>query len=172
MPSRVLAAVVFLLAGSTAAVAEPSVAGGVTIAKAWARATPGGARNGVVYMAITAEPGAADRLVAARSDAARSAELHTHIHEGDVIRMRRLDALDVRPGQPTVLRPGGHHLMLVDLKQPLKAGDRLKLTLVFEKAGEIVVEASIEPIGSSGPPGFELEPRPASDRNGSGSHRH
>ena len=172
MSIRALLAASVLLAGLATVAAEQFGAGGVTIANAWARATPGGAKNGVVYMAITAKPGAGDRLLAARSDAARSVEFHTYIHEGGVMKMRHLDALDVPPGQSAVLEPGGHHMMLVDLKHPLKAGERLPLTLVFEKAGEIAVEASIEPIGSSGPPGSAPQPAPSSDPKGSGSHQH
>jgi copper(I)-binding protein len=156
MSMRALVAAGALVAAVTVAAAEQFGSSGVTIATAWTRATPGGAKNGAVYMSITAEPGAGDRLVAARSDAARSVELHTSIREGGVSKMRRLDALEILAGESVVLQPGGHHLMLLDLKQPLKAGDRLKLTLVFEKAGEITVEASINAIGSGSPPPWTL----------------
>lgn len=172
MSMRALAAAAVLLAVQAVAVAGQAGGSGVTIANAWARATPGGAKNGVVYMVITAAPGAGDRFLAARSDAAQNVELHTSLHEGGVTKMRRLDALDVPPGQSAVLQPGGHHLMLLDLEQPLKAGDRLKLTLVFEKAGEVLVEASIEPIGSRGPAGLAHEPVPDAGHTGSGNHRH
>jgi copper(I)-binding protein len=156
MSMRALVAAGALLAVLTVAAAEQFGSSGVTIADAWTRATPGGAKNGAVYMAIRAEPGAGDHLVAARSDAARSLELHTSIREGGVSKMRRLDALEIPAGQSIVLQPGGHHLMLLDLKQPLKAGERLKLTLVFEKAGEVTVEARIEAIGSGSPPPWTL----------------
>jgi periplasmic copper chaperone A len=103
-------------------------------------------------MSITAEPGTGDRLIAARSDAARSVELHISDHDGDVVKMRRLDGLEVPAGHTVELKPGGHHLMLLDLKRPLKATDRLQLTLKFEKAGELTVEASIRALSSSRPP--------------------
>ena len=64
-----------------------------------------------------------------------------------------------------VLKPGGYHIMLMDLKQPLKEGDLLKLTLVFEKAGEIEVEATVEPIGAKGPHGFDSQPGDATRRS-------
>jgi copper(I)-binding protein len=156
MTMRVLAMVGVLFAALTVAAAEQP--GEVTVANAWARATPGGAKNGAVYMSITAEPGAGDRLVAAKSEAARSVELHISDHEGGVVRMRRLDALEVPAGQTVRLSPGGHHLMLLDLKQPLKTGDRVKLTLVFEKAGELTVEASIRALSSSRPPSSDAHP--------------
>ena len=63
--------------------------------------------------------------------------------------------ISLKPGASTVLKPGGYHLMLTDLKAPLKEGDLLKITLVFEKAGEIEVEATVEPIGATGPHGFD-----------------
>jgi periplasmic copper chaperone A len=160
MTMRVLAMVGVLFAALTVAAAEQP--GEVTVANAWARATPGGAKNGAVYMSITAEPGAGDRLVAAKSEAARSVELHISDHEGGVVRMRRLDALEVPAGQTVRLSPGGHHLMLLDLKQPLKTGDRVKLTLVFEKAGELTVEASIRALSSSRPPSSDPHAGPGS----------
>jgi periplasmic copper chaperone A len=76
--------------------------------------------------------------------------------------MRQLEALEVPAGQTVELRPGGHHLMLLDLKQPLKATDRLKLTLVFEKAGELTVEASIRALSSSRPSSSDPHAGPGS----------
>jgi periplasmic copper chaperone A len=172
MLMRALTVVAFLLAGVCVAVAEQSGAGGVTVANVWARATPGGAKNSVVYMTINAKSGAADRLVAARSDAAQGVELHTSIHGGGVTKMRRLDALEIPGGESVELRPGGHHLMVLDLMQPLKAGDRLKLTLVFEKAGEIAVEAHVRAIRSSNLSGVDARPVHGSERNSGGSPKH
>jgi copper(I)-binding protein len=131
---------------------------GMTVAHPWARATPGGAKVGGAYLEMRAATGHGDRLVGARSPAAGAVELHTHIMEGAIARMRRVDAIAIRPGASVVLKPGGYHLMMMDLKAPLKEGDLLKLTLVFEKAGEIEVEATVEPIGASGPHGFEQQP--------------
>jgi copper(I)-binding protein len=131
----------------------------VTVAYPWARATPGGAKVGGAYLEIRAAAGGrGDRLIAAKSPVAGSAELHNHIMENGVARMRRVDAIAVPAGKSVILKPGGYHLMLTDLKAPLKEGDRLKLTLVFEKAGEIEVEATVEPIGATGPRGFAHQP--------------
>jgi copper(I)-binding protein len=74
---------------------------------------------------------------------AESAELHAHIMDGDVARMRPVEAIEVSPGEPTVLEPGGFHVMLMGLKQPLNEGEVFPLTLTFEKAGEVTMEVPI-----------------------------
>jgi periplasmic copper chaperone A len=74
------------------------------------------------------------------------------------MRMRRVEALPLPPGWSRVLGPSGDHVMLFDLKRPLKEGDLVKLTLVFEEAGEIEVDASVEPLGAKGPHGFHGQP--------------
>lgn len=123
----------------------------VEVTGAWSRATPGGVRTGVAYMEITSKGSTGDRLVAARSDAAARVELHDHIHEDGVMKMRSVEAIEIPAGSTVKLAPGGLHLMLMELKQPLKAGEELDLTLVFDKAGEVQVTASVEPIGATGP---------------------
>jgi copper(I)-binding protein len=84
--------------------------------------------------------------------------------------MRRVDALAIAGGKSVVLAPGGYHIMLTDLRQPLKEGDLLKLTLVFEKAGAIEVEATVEPVGAMGPHGFDHQP--GAGKAATGSHGH
>ncbi len=161
----VLGALLLLLPGAPAA--HEYARGGITVAHPWARATPGGVKVGGAYLEIKAAAGKGDRLVAARSPAAGSVEIHSHTVEGGVSRMRRVDALAVAGGKSVVLAPGAYHIMLVDLKQPLKQGDLLKLTLVFEKAGEIEVEATVEPVGAMGPHGFDHQPGTKAD-----GHKH
>jgi len=143
--------------------------GGITVAHPWARATPGGVKVGGAYLEIKAAAGKGDRLVAARSPVAGSAEIHSHTVDGGVVRMVRVDGVAVGGGKSLVLAPGAYHIMLVDLKQPLKEGDLVKLTLVFEKAGEIEVDATVEPVGAMGPHGFDHQPGTKSD---AGSHKH
>jgi copper(I)-binding protein len=158
-----------LLVAAGPAMAHEYTAGGITVAHPWARATPGGAKVGGAYLEIKAAAGTSDRLLAVKTPAAGSAELHNHIMEKGIARMRRVDAIAVPAGKSVVLKPGGYHLMLGDLKAPLKEGDLLKLTLVFEKAGEIEVEATVEPLGAMGPHGFDRQPgAPAA----SGAHKH
>ena len=162
-----LLALALLLVGIGVATAHEFTAGGVTVTHPWARATPGGAKVGGAYLEMKAAKGKGDRLIAVRSAVAGSAELHTHIMDGGIARMRRVDAIAVPGGKSVILKPSGHHLMLMDLKGPLKEGDLLKFTLVFEKAGEIEVEATVEPIGAMGPHGFDHQPGTTA-----GEHKH
>lgn len=131
---------------------------GVSIAHPWARATPKGAKVGAAYLEIKTDATTADRLIGAKSAVAGKVEIHTHIHEGDIMKMRRIDGIDVKPGASHVLKPSGDHVMLMDLNQPLKEGDVLKITLIFEKAGAIDVDATVEPIGAKGPHGMDHQP--------------
>jgi copper(I)-binding protein len=161
-----------LTAGLETALAHEFAREGVTVAHPWARATPGGAKIGGAYLEIKAAAGKGDRLIGARSPVAGGAEIHSHITEGGIARMRRVDAVVIPPGQSLVLGPGGYHVMLVDLNQPLKEGDLIKLTLVFEKAGEIEVDATVEPIGATGPHGFDHQPGTTKKAPRAGSHNH
>jgi periplasmic copper chaperone A len=140
----------------------------VTVAHPWARATPGGAKVGSVYLEMKAKRGPGDRLVAVRSPIAGSAEIHSHVMEQGIAKMRRLDGIPMPGGKSIILRPDGFHIMLIDLKEPLKEGDLTKVTLIFEKAGEIEVDATVEPIGATGPHGFKGQP-PGQD-GGKGHH--
>jgi copper(I)-binding protein len=159
--------ILLLLSGAVAA--HEFTSKGVTVAHPWARATPGGVKVGGAYLEIKAAAGKADRLIAAKSPVAGGAEIHSHVTEGGISRMRRVDGIAVAGGKSVVLAPGGYHIMLTDLKQPLKEGDLLKLTLVFEKAGEIEVEATVEPVGAMGPHGFDHQPGTKAE---TGSHKH
>jgi periplasmic copper chaperone A len=164
--STIAIGVALLLTGA-AAHAQEFKSGGITIVTPWARATPGGAKVGGAYLQLKAATGTNDRLVAAKSPAAGAVEIHDHINEGGIMKMRRVDGIAVSGGQSVTLKPGGYHLMLMDLKQPLQQGGKLPLTLVFEKAGEIAVEATIAPIGAMGPAGDQGAPAKAS-----GGHKH
>ncbi len=131
-------------------------ASGVTVAHPWARATPGGATIGAAYVEIKAKD--ADTLVAASSPVAARVEIHTHSMDDGVMKMRKLDKLAIPAGGSALLKPSGDHIMLFDLKAPLKEGDLLPITLVFEKAGEIKIDATIEPVGAKGPHGLVQQP--------------
>jgi periplasmic copper chaperone A len=125
--------------------------GQVEIKDAWARATPGKAENGAAYLTI--ETPAPDKLVAVSSPAAKKTTLHTMTMDGGVMKMRPLDGLDVPANQPVTLKPGGIHIMLQGLNEPLQAGKSFPLTLTFEKAGERKVEVAVEKPGAMGPEG-------------------
>ena len=121
-----------------AAAAEPAI----HVLDAWARATPPGTENGAVYLKIV-NHGAADRLVGARTSAARAAEVHTSATRDGVVEMRRVDALPIAAGTTIELAPGGTHVMLVGLASRLEAGAHVGLTLLFANGGEIAVEVTV-----------------------------
>lgn len=122
---------------------------GIRLENAWARRAPvagghgGGTANGAVYVTIRNEGGQADALVAAASDAAHLVEFHETVHDAGVMRMRPLSKLEVGPGGAVEMKPGGHHIMLLGLTRDLKPGDKVKLTLTFDRAGQLTVEAPV-----------------------------
>ena len=115
----------------------------------WARATVPSQRTGGAYLTID-NPGAADRLVGAASAAADHVELHSMSMQGDVMRMRQVDAIDVPAGKSVELKPGGLHLMLVGLKAPLRDGDTITVDLRFEKAGTVTVPVQVRAAAGDG----------------------
>ena len=115
----------------------------ITIADAWARESPPSTTNGAVYMTLLNQGQATDRLVSAAGEVSETIELHTVRMEESMMKMRRIDAIPVVPGIPTMLKPGGFHIMLLGLKQPLVAGRTFPLRLRFEQAGEITVDVSV-----------------------------
>jgi len=117
--------------------------GNLEISSAWARATPPAARTGGVYLTVVNHGSGAERLIAAGSPAAGQAELHTHINDAGVMRMKAVDAILLGPGERLSLRPGGLHVMLIDLKAPLREGTSLTLTLTFAGAGTVTVDVPV-----------------------------
>lgn len=136
------------------ATAETYSAGGLQIVSPWARATPKGSTVSAGYMTIINKGPDADRLIGGSVAAASRFEVHETITENGVGRMRQVKSIEIRPGQTIELKPGGMHVMLMGLKQPLSLGQTLKGTLVFEKAGTVAVEFTVQPPGAtSGGPG-------------------
>jgi copper(I)-binding protein len=126
-------------------------AGAIRIEAPWLRATPTGAKVAGGYMKLSNSGSVADRLVGGSSAVAGSFEVHEMRMDGSVMMMRELpNGLEVPPGQSVELKPGSYHIMLTDLKQPLKEGDRIKGTLQFEKAGKVEVEYTVRGMGSRG----------------------
>ncbi len=125
--------------------AAPALAQGakIEIADAWARPSIGQSRNSAAYIMLTNRGTEPDRLVAASTPAAGKAELHTTVRDGDVLRMREVPAIDLKPGDAVAFAPGGLHVMLFDVRDPLKVGQQFPLTLRFEKAGEQQVTVTV-----------------------------
>ena len=131
-----------------AAFAAMPAFGQVKIENAWARATPPGAKIAAGYLTVR-NAGAADRLVSVASPAAEKVETHVTVKEGNVSRMREVKGYAVPAKGTLELAPGGSHLMLVDIKAPLKEGDKVPLVLRFEKAGEVRTELAVRPLGAA-----------------------
>jgi hypothetical protein len=126
--------------------------GDLTVTSPWTRATPGGAKIAGGYLKITNNGTSADRFIGAKSGAAGHVEIHEMSMNDGVMKMRPLPSgLAIKPGETVELKSGGHHLMFMDLKEPLKQGDTLKATLQFEKAGSLDVTFNVNALGASGP---------------------
>ncbi|MDY7218959.1 copper chaperone PCu(A)C [Denitrificimonas sp. JX-1] len=111
---------------------------------AWSRELPPTAAVGAAFLTISNPTDQADRLIRAYSPIAAVTELHAHIHQDNIMRMVKVDNIEVPANTQLILVPGGYHIMLIDLKQPLVAGEQLPLTLEFEHAGEIELIVSIK----------------------------
>ena len=143
-----LAGAALALAAAMPAAAHDYSAGALTIDHPWARpAIPD--RPGAVFLTVKNAGNTADRLVGARTPVAGTVEVHTHIREGDMMRMVRVEAIDVPAGGMAMLQPGGDHLMLFDIQTPFALGDAFPLILIFEAAGEVEVEVQVE-MGQAG----------------------
>jgi periplasmic copper chaperone A len=132
--------------------AQEVKAGDLVITQAWSRATPGGAKVAGGYLTIENKGSTPDRLIGGTVDVAAKVEVHEMATKNGVMTMRQLDSgLTIEPGKTVKLAPGGYHLMMLDLKSPLKKGDQLPVTLEFEKAGKVTVSFDIQGVGAPGP---------------------
>jgi protein SCO1/2 len=116
--------------------------GNLKIENAWARPAPAGATGGV-YLTMTNSGTQADALVSVQSPVASSVEIHQTTMQGDVMKMSPVSRIDVANGQKVELKPGGYHIMLVGLNKNLAQGDRVPLTLKFERTGDVKLEATV-----------------------------
>lgn len=123
----------------------PLFAGDITVDDAYARAASPNAPTGAMYMTIRNAGRTADRLIDVRSPAAQMVELHTHIEDAGVMRMRPVeDGLIIPAGGEHQLARGGDHVMLMGLTQSFWDGTTVPLTLVFETAGEITLDVPVD----------------------------
>lgn len=123
--------------------------GTVAAENAWARASVG--QTGAAYVTLVNRGASDDRLVSARSEVAARLSLHTHEMEGNIMRMRPVEAIPVPAGRSVTLAPGGYHVMMIGLTSKLSEGDEFPMTLVFEKAGEVPVTVPVMKMGAMGP---------------------
>lgn len=134
--------------------ADEVKAGDLVIMQAWARATPGGAKVGGGYLTIENKGTQPDHLLAVSADIAGKVEVHEMVMNNGVMKMRPVEKpLTIDPGKTVKLAPGGYHLMMMDLKAPLKQGDKVPVTLEFEKSGKVSVALDVEGVGAQGPGG-------------------
>ena len=122
----------------------------VEVTDAWSRATPPGAKVAAGYLVMQNKAAAADKLIGASSPMAARVETHVTEKQGEVLRMREVKGYDVPAKGSFELKPSGAHLMLVDIKRPFKAGEKIPLVLRFQNAGEIKTELEVRALGATG----------------------
>lgn len=116
----------------------------------WSRAAATAGGNGAVYMTLMNEGGSGDKLLGVETDIADVVEIHeTTMDENDIAQMRPIEGVELPAGESVALEPGGKHIMLIGLQQDLQAGGTFDLTLNFEQAGPITVEANIHEGGAA-----------------------
>ena len=150
MTRRLLIAALVCLCAAPAAAHEYKL-GSLDIGHPWTRATPKGAAVAGGYLKITNNGTTPDRLVGGSATFAGRFEIHEMRVAGGVMQMRALPrGVELKPGETVEFKPGSFHVMFMDLKRPLEQGERVKGTLVFEKAGTIEVDYVVEAVGGPG----------------------
>ncbi len=140
-----LASILLLLTASTALQAHDYQVKDLHIAHPSARPSKPGQAAGAAYLTIENKGKAADRLISVRTAIAQSAQIHSMVMSGDVMKMREVDNIEIKPDSTVVMQPGdGYHIMLLGLKKPLKAGDKFPLSLRFAKAGKLEISVWVE----------------------------
>jgi copper(I)-binding protein len=123
--------------------AQEVKAANISITGAYARATVTGQSAGAGFMKISTQ-GVADQLISASSGVASQVQMHSMSMEGNTMKMRQIDAIDIPANSSVELSPGGLHLMLIGLKAPLKEGDMVKIKLKFAQAGETELSVPVQ----------------------------
>lgn len=150
LPLAVAVALTFVAAVSI--VSGDSGRSGIAVERAWTRATAAAARSAGAFLRVVNRGGEDDRLVAVESSAAERAMIHSTVMADGIMQMRPAqDGLPVPAGAVLKLRPGGDHIMLTGLRRPLRRGETVPLTLVFEKAGRIETQLAVAAHGARTP---------------------
>ncbi|WP_295386029.1 copper chaperone PCu(A)C [uncultured Thiodictyon sp.] len=121
----------------------------VAVSDPYARAVPPGQPNSAVFMTLTNQSDQARALVAATSPAAKTVELHTHTNDGGVMRMRRIERIEVPAGGSVQLKPGGLHVMLIGLTGDLTPGGQVALGLTFDDGSQLQVQAPVRTVATA-----------------------
>ncbi len=130
-----------------------AMTGSVTVQNPWARASAGQTGNSAAFLTLVGT-GPADRLVSASAPVATKVELHETTMDGNIMRMRPVQGIDVAPGKPAELKPGGLHIMLIGLTRPFRVGENFPLSLNFAHAAPVTVTVKVAPAGAPGPGGM------------------
>jgi copper(I)-binding protein len=157
-------AIAVLLASSFAS-AHSFKIGNLEIEHPHARATIAGQNNGAAYMQIENNGKTDDKLISASSPAAANVEVHSMSMDGDVMKMRAVDSLEIKAGAQVTMKPGeGYHIMLLGLKKPLQAGDKFPMTLTFSKAGKVKIIVHVS--------NKEMHAKPSENKDEMDQHEH
>ena len=154
--SALLSCTLLMAACSASSADHAQDIGKLRVSDVWAKATPPQARVAGGYLSVQNRGDAADKLLRVESAAAARVEIHEMSDVGGVARMREVtDGLPLPAGASTALKPGGFHLMFIEPKQPFVEGQKVKATLVFEKAGRLPVVFDVRPLTASGNSGHD-----------------
>lgn len=147
-----LAAAALLAITAAPLLAQSLTAGTLVIDQPWSRQTAPTQKVGGGFLTITNKGKADDRLISATSPVASEVQMHMMSMTGGVMRMREIkNGIAVPAGQSVALKPGGHHLMFMGLKRPLRLGESFPVTLRFERQGMVTVRFKVAPVGAAGP---------------------
>lgn len=145
---KTLAVFLAALLVATGVAAQHYEDGPVHVMMPWSRALPPVAENGAAYVTLANRGESPDELVGAASPSADRVEIHTHVMEDGVMKMRRVESVALPPGEYVEFSPGGLHLMLFGLKEPLKEGGKFPVTLRFRKAAPVEVTVTVRAPGA------------------------
>ena len=116
---------------------------GLLVSKSWSQALPAVAKNGVAYLTIENNSTRQDKLISASSPIAERVEIHSHQHVDGVMKMRKVEHVDLAQDTTTIFEPGGLHVMLIGLKEPLKKDLIFPVSLLFMHASEQVTYVTV-----------------------------
>lgn len=137
-------AVALLFATASATVLAAGAADGISATTPYVRLMPPGAKTTAAFMTLTNNGDRNARLVKAETPIAKIAELHTHINDGGVMKMRQVPAIEIKAKGETALKPGSYHIMLIDPVGAVKEGDKVAITLGFDDGSSKKIEATVK----------------------------